>query len=97
MTKVLFNAKKYAESITRYYDEVRETGGIDRVVEGQLPKERETYEMLKGLLNNELAALVAAIFDAEWDGRDVYVTSGELALADKVLAWATAQYASAAA
>lgn len=95
MAKILFNAKKYAESITRYYYEVRET--LHKMDWGQLPKERETYEMLKGLLNNELAALVAAIFDAEWDGRDVYVTSGELALADKVLAWATAQYASAAA
>ena len=95
MAKILFNAKKYAESITRYYDEVRET--LHKMDWGQLPKERETYEMLKGLLNNELAALVAAIFDAEWDGRDVYVTPGELALADKVLAWATAQYASSTA
>ena len=75
MAKILFNTKKYAESITRYYDEVRET--LHKMDWGQLPKERETYEMLKGLLNNELAALVAAIFDAEWDGRDVYVTPGD--------------------
>ena len=95
MAKILFNAKKYAESITRYYDEVRET--LHKMDWGKLPKERETYEKLQDLLNNELGTLVAAVFNAEWDGRDVYVTPGELALADKVFAWATAQYASAAA
>ena len=85
-----FSIQKNAHSIEYYYNHVKNT--LSDMESGEIPMDAARYDRLDDFMERELMPLYTAMFDS-LDGRLVYLTGPQIALANKIVKWASEQRA----
>lgn len=81
-----FSIQKHAHSIEFYYNRVKNT--MYDMESGEIPMDASRYDRLASFLESKLLPLYTAMFDSR-DGRVTYLTGEQIALAKKIVAWAS--------
>lgn len=81
-----FSVQKHAHSIELCYNHVKNT--MADMEAGEIPMDAARYDRLADFLDEQLLPLYMEMFDSR-DGRLVYLTGPQIALAKKIVAWAS--------
>lgn len=85
-----FSIQKNAHSVEYYYNHVKNT--MYDMESGEIPMDSARYDRLSNFLESKLLPLYTAMFNSR-DGKVTYLTGEQIALAKKIVAWASEQRA----
>ena len=77
---------KHAHSVEYYYNHVKNV--MYDMESGEIPMDAARYDRLASFFESKLLPLYTAMFDSR-DGRVTYLTGEQIALAKKIVAWAS--------
>lgn len=81
-----FSVQKHAHSIEYYHNHLYNT--MRDMESGEIPMDAARYDRIADIYYGELQELYEAMFDSR-DGRVVYLTGKQIALAKKIVMWAS--------
>lgn len=86
-----FSIQKNAHSIEFYYNHVKNT--MYDMENGEIPMDITRYNRLSDFMDDKLLPLYEKMFDSK-DGKVVFLSGAEIALANKIVNWASERRAS---
>lgn len=81
-----FSVQKHAHDIEFYRNRLLNT--MSDMESGEIPMDAEKYDQMYDFCHGELEELYEAMFDSR-DGKVVYLSGKQIALAKEIVAWAS--------